>query len=40
MILLVDMMQWQKKIGCDADPSLKAIWRDGQVARYAGFPLG
>ena len=30
----------KNKIGCNADPSLKAIWRDGQVARYAGFPLG
>ena len=30
----------KNKIGCNADPSLKAIWRYGQVARYAGFPLG
>ena len=30
----------KNKIGCNSDPSLKAIWRDGQVARYAGFPLG
>jgi hypothetical protein len=30
----------KNKIGCNADPSLKAIWRDGQVARYAGFLLG
>ena len=30
----------KNKIGCNADPSSKAIWRDGQVARYAGFPLG
>ena len=26
--------------GCNADPSLKSTWKDGQVARYAGFPLG
>jgi hypothetical protein len=30
----------KNKFGCNSDPSLKAIWRDGQVARYAGFPLG
>ena len=30
----------KNKIGCNADPSLNAIWRDGQVAHYAGFPLG
>jgi hypothetical protein len=30
----------KNRIGCNADPSLKHIWRDGQVARYAGFPLG
>ena len=30
----------KNKIGCNSDPSLKAIYRDGQVARYAGFPLG
>ena len=30
----------KNKIGCNADPSLKHTWRDGQVARYAGFPLG
>ena len=30
----------KNKIGCNSDPSLKAIWRIGQVARYAGFPLG
>ncbi len=30
----------KNKIGCDSDPSLKAIRRDGHIARYAGFPLG
>jgi hypothetical protein len=30
----------KNRIGCNADPSLKNLWRDGQVARYAGFPLG
>jgi hypothetical protein len=30
----------KNRIGCNADPSLKSTWKDGQVARYAGFPLG
>ncbi len=30
----------KNRIGCNSDPSLKSIWRDGQVARYAGYPLG
>jgi hypothetical protein len=30
----------KNRIGCNADPSLKSIWKDGQVTRYAGFPLG
>ena len=30
----------KNKIGCNADPSLKSSWKDGQVTRYAGYPLG
>ena len=30
----------KNKIGCNSDPSLKSSWKDGQVTRYAGFPLG
>ena len=30
----------KNRIGCNSDPSLKSVWRDGQVARYAGYPLG
>ncbi len=30
----------KNKIGCNADPSLKATYKDGQVTRYAGYPLG
>ncbi len=30
----------KNRIGCNADPSLKSSWKDGQVTRYAGFPLG
>lgn len=30
----------KNRIGCNSDPSLKSSWRDGQVTRYAGFPLG
>ena len=30
----------KNRIGCNSDPSLKHLWRDGQVASYAGFPLG
>ena len=30
----------KNRIGCNADPSLKHVWKDGQVTRYAGFPLG
>jgi hypothetical protein len=30
----------KNKIGCNADPSLKSIYKDGQVTRYAGYPLG
>ncbi len=40
MISLVVMMQKLKQIGCNSDPSLKAIRRDGQVARCADFHLG
>jgi len=30
----------KNKVGCNADPSLKSSWKDGQVTRYAGYPLG
>ena len=30
----------KNKIGCNSDPSLKSSWKDGQVTRYAGYPLG
>ena len=30
----------KNRIGCNSDPSLKSVYRDGQVARYAGYPLG
>ena len=30
----------KNRIGCNADPSLKSVWKDGQVTRYAGYPLG
>jgi hypothetical protein len=30
----------KNKVGCNSDPSLKSSWKDGQVIRYAGFPLG
>ena len=30
----------KNRIGCNADPSLKHVWKDGQVTRYAGYPLG
>ena len=30
----------KNRIGCNSDPSLKSTYRDGQVTRYAGFPLG
>jgi len=30
----------KNKVGCNSDPSLKTIWKDGQPTRYAGFPLG
>ena len=30
----------KNRIGCNADPSLRSTWKDGQVTRYAGFPLG
>jgi hypothetical protein len=30
----------KNRIGCNADPSLKHTWKNGQVTRYAGFPLG
>jgi hypothetical protein len=30
----------KNKVGCNADPSLKSVYRNGQVVRYAGYPLG
>ena len=30
----------KNRVGCNSDPSLKSSWKDGQVIRYAGFPLG
>jgi hypothetical protein len=30
----------KNKIGYNSDPSLKSSWKDGQVTRYAGYPLG
>ena len=30
----------KNKIGCNADPSNKTVYANGQLNRYAGFPLG
>jgi hypothetical protein len=30
----------KNRIGCNADPSNKTIYNNGQMNRYAGFPLG
>jgi hypothetical protein len=30
----------KNRIGCNSDPSNKSVYIDGQVTRYAGFPLG
>jgi len=30
----------KNRVGCNSDPSLKHVWKDGQVTRYAGYPLG
>ncbi len=38
--MILDFTCARNNIGCNADPSLKSVWKDGQVTRYAGFPLG
>ena len=30
----------KNRIGCNSDPSLKSVYVDGRVNRYAGYPLG
>ena len=30
----------KNRIGCNSDPSLKSVYNDGRVNRYAGYPLG
>jgi hypothetical protein len=30
----------KNRIGCNADPSIKTVYNNGQMNRYAGFPLG
>ena len=30
----------KNRIGCNADPSNKTVYNNGQMNRYAGFPLG